>query len=280
MPDDSSIRMYSRSRGGEKRPQGMGAAKDAHASSASDSPPSSSTPGIGGTERFKVKGSEARDIFDKYHCEMGVSTYTLRAMFRCTKFSEMKNLDRHITSAQLARIASYSRDRRKQLDQRLDLGNLSGMDEYLLDIAFTIRPIDTLIEFVDLNQDDVDVRTLRNFLAEEDTLEETPLPDNVHLKEIVCEYRDILKGEVNLLSGENQQDKTKQIQSIAQRSRECFDKIRSLMADNKFREAVSVEDASPAEPEETIEEQSERFAGPQRITKKSMENYKRENGGM
>lgn len=280
MPDDSGIRMYSRSRGGEKRPQRMGTAKEAHASSTLDSPFPVSTEGIDGANRFGVQESEASRIFAKYHCEMGVSTYALRAMFRCTKFSELKDLDRHITSAQLARIASYSRDRRKQLDQRLDLGNLSGMDEYLLDIAFTIRPIDTLLEFVELNQDDVDLRALRNCLAEEDTLEEAPLPDNVHLKEIVREYRNILKGEVDLLSGGNKKDKTQQIREIAQHSRECFDKIRSLMAENKFRAAVTVENASQAKPEESSEEQSQCSASPQRITMETMEKYKREHGTM
>ena len=279
MPDDNSIRMYSRSRGDEKRSRGVGTAKGPHASSASDGPFSSSTPAIDGADRFAVKESEARQIFDKYHRAMGVSTYALRAMFRQTKFAELKNLDKHITSAQLARISSYSRDRRKQFEGRLDLGNLGRMDEYLLDFAFAVRPIDTLFEFVDLNQDDPDVRTLRNFFAEEDTFEEAKFPDDARLKEIVLVYQDVLKGEVDLLSGANQEDKTEQIQAIAQCARECFDRIRSMIADNKFRAAVSADSAPQDEPEESGAEHSECSAGPQRITRESMKKYKRERGG-
>ena len=278
MPDDGSIRMYSRSRGGAKRSQGGGSAKDPHPSSASESALSSSIASIGGANRFGVEESEASQIFNKYHREMGVSTYALRAMFRQTKFSDLKNLDKHITSAQLARISSYSRNRRKQFEERLDLGNLGGMDEYLLDFAFAVRPIDTLFEFVDLNQNDADVRTLRNFFAEEDTLEESELPDDVRLKEIVLAYQNILKGEVDLLSGANQDDKTQQIQAIAQCARECFDQIRSMIADNKFRAAVSADNASQDEPEESGAEQSECLAGPPRITKETMEKYKRKQG--
>lgn len=279
MPDDNSIRMYSRSRGGEKRPRGAGTAKASHASSASDGPLSSSTPGIGGADRFAVKESEARQIFDKYHRAMGVSTFALRAMFRQTQFSELKNLDKHITSTQLARISIFSRDRRKLFEERIALGNLGRMDEYLLDFAFAVRPIDTLIEFVDVNQDDPDVRTLRNFFAEEDTLEKAKFPDDARLKKIVLAYQDILKGEVDLLSGANQGDKTEQIQEIARSARECFDQIRSMIADNKFRAAVPADNAQQTEPEEPSEEQSERSAGPQRITRETMEKYKREHGG-
>ena len=126
MPDDNSIRMYSRSRGGEKRPRSVGTAKDPHASSAPDGPLYSSISEVGGGDRLAEKDSEARQIFDKYHRAMGVSTYALRAMFRQTKFAELKNLDKHITSAQLARISSYSRGRREQFEGRLDLGNQYG----------------------------------------------------------------------------------------------------------------------------------------------------------
>lgn len=279
MPDDSNTRMYSRSRGAVKRFQGGGTAKDPHASSALESPLSAPIAGIDGKDRFGVEESEASQIFNKYHRDMGVSTYALRAMFRQTKFSDLKNLDKHITSAQLARISIYSRDRRKSFESRLNLGNLSGMDEYLLDFAFAVRPIDTLLEMVDLNQDDPDVRTLRNFFAEEDTLEETKFPDDARLKEIVLVYQDVLKGEVDLLSGANQDDKTLQIRAIAQRAQECFDKIRSMMAENKFRAAVPVDNAPQTEAEESSTEQSECSAGPQRITKETMEEYKRKQGG-
>ena len=279
MPDDSNTRMYSRSRGAVKRFQGGGTAKDHHASSALESPRAAPIVGIDGTDRFGVQESEASQIFNKYHRDMGVSTYALRAMFRQTKFSDLKNLDKHITSAQLARISIYSRDRRKSFESRLNLGNLSGMDEYLLDFAFAVRPIDTLLEMVDLNQDDPDVRTLRIFFAEEDTFEKAKLPDDARLKEIVLVYQDVLKGEVDLLSGANQEDKTEQIQAIAQCARECFDRIRSMIADNKFRAAVSADSAPQDEPEESGAEHSECSAGPQRITRESMKKYKRERGG-
>lgn len=279
MPDDSSIRMYSRSRGGRNRPGAGDSAKRPNASSASDSLIPSSAPSIDGTSRTGVNESETRQIFEKYHREMGVSTYALRAMFRQTKFSDLKNLDKHITSAQLARISSYSRGRRKQFEERLNLENLSGMDEYLLDFAFSIRPIDTLFEFVDLNLNDADVRTLRNCFAEEDTLEETALPDDVRLKEILLVYQDILQREVHLLSGVNPDDKTSQIKEIAQLARQCFDKIRSMMAENKFRAVVHADDTSKDELEESTPQESECHTSPQRITKKTMEKYKQDRGG-
>ncbi len=278
MPDDSSIRMYSRSRGGGKRSSDLGSAQGSSTSSAADSPVPSSTPGIDGTRRTAVSESEARQTFDKYHREMGVSTYALRAMFRQTKFSDLKNLDKHITTAQLARISCYSRGRRKQFEERLNLENLSRMDEYLLDFAFSVRPIDTLFEFVDLNQDDADVRTIRNFFAEEDTLEKPVLPDDVRLKEILLAYQDILKREVDLLSGLSRDDKTSQIQEIAQRARQCFDKIRSMIAENKFSAVVHADDTSKDEPEESSAPQPVRSSGPQRITKETMEKYRQKRG--
>lgn len=278
MHDDKSIRMYSRSRGGAKRSQGGAKARDSHVSSASKTSLPSSTPGADVTGQTGIEDIESRQIVEKYHREMGVSTFALRAIFRSTKFSEMKNMDKHITSAQLARVGSYSRERRKILDERLDLANLNGMDESLLDFAFTVRPIDTLLEFVDLNQDDVDIRNIRDFLASEEALDDAPLPDDLRLREIVGEYRDLLKGEVDLLSGANHDDKGEQIQTIALHARQCFEKIRSLMAENKFHEVVPRDDTAQTERNESSAEQSEDISGPPRITKQSMEKYKLEHG--
>lgn len=278
MPDDDSIRMYSRARGGRRPPQGNGGPKNGDASAISESPLSSLDPGNGGSGGRGINESEASQIYDKFHREMGVSTFALRAMFRQTKFSTLKNLDKHITTAQLARISTYSRGNRKKCEQRLDMENLCGMDEYLLDFAFSVRPIDTLFEFVDLNQNDPDIRVLRNIFAEEDTLEKSKLPADARLKEIVLEYQKILKAEVDLLSGVNQADKTLQIRAIAECARECFDKIRTITIQNKSGPASTVNDTSQATPEASSAKQPEYATEPQRITKESMETYKRGRG--
>ena len=278
MPDDSGIRMYSRSRSGDKRSRSSRSAPGSPTPSTPKSPSTSPLLEIAGANPRPANQSETQKIVEKYHQEMGVSTYALRAMFRSTKFSALKRLDKHITSAQHTRISRYSRDSRKGFEKRLNLAHPASIDESLLEFALTVRPIDTLIEFVDLNQDDTDIRAIRNLITDQDVLELSDLPNDSRLADIVSSYQSLLQSEVDLLSGANHDDKGKQVHAIAQRARECFEKVRAMIQANKMREFASARSAAEENLQSPSTPRQEEPAGSQKITKETMEKYKQEHG--
>lgn len=273
MQNDGTIRMYSRSKGGDKRSRSLGSGSGSSTPSSPESPSSPSPVRNASAAPRREDESETRRIVEKYNQEMGVSAYALRAMFRSTKFSELKRLDKHITTAQLARISSYSRESRKGLGERLSLANPANMEGYLLEFALTVRPIDTLIEFIDLNQDDADLRAIRTLIAEEDVLEHVDLPDDSRLAEIISSYQTLLQSEVDLLTGANQNEKKNQIRVIAQHAHECFEKVRALIEANKVRGAASTHSGVRDNQQSVSMPPQEEPTGTQRITKQTMVKY-------
>ncbi len=149
------------------------------------------------------------------------------------------------------------------------------MDSYALGVALAVKPIDTLFELLDQNQNDPDVRELRSYVVEDRFGAEGGGPDDPRLRNILELYQKIMEAEVDLLSGRGSGTLRAQVAGIAEQAEGFFNRVRELIEENKSKPRPA-ETGVPAKDSSQEGGQPLQNDGPQRITEETMRQYRRE----
>lgn len=277
MADGSHSRMYTRTTRGKVSGFSPKALSDPRPSFAAPRHGADSSAVDSLDDRHRPEHAVARAVFDRYHEQMGVSPFALRALFRRTELSHVQKLEKHIAKAQLARIGCIGEGKTKEMSRHIDFENLSGVDAYALKVALAVKPLDTLYELLDQNQNDPDVRELRAFVAEDRFDAEDAWPSDQRLRAILELYQQLADAEVNLLCGRASGTLHAQVAGIAKLAGEFFNRVRELIDENRSG-ARSDDKVAPVSAAARTELAADK-AAPRKITEETMKQYRRQKRG-
>lgn len=215
----------------------------------------------------------SKQVFDKYHGQMGVSSYTLRAMYRRVELTELTGLETQVTSAQMARVGSFGKNKSKEFEEKLNSSSISDLDAELLEFALQMKPVDILCDILDEHQNSADVRTLIRCVNEDTLEEESDLPDDPRLRDALNAYQEVVDADVALMTGTGKGDKHSQVRDVALLAQECYAKFDAIIKEPSAAPEVS-NAPQPDEPLTVAALRAKEEAGaPKRITAETMKTY-------
>jgi hypothetical protein len=197
---------------------------------------------------------------------LGVSRMTLTRLYDRAELKAMDDVEKRLTSIQLARLGACGTERARAYEQLDETRNLMEYDEETMAAALTVKPVDTVEQFLDLNSGMAPVREALEMVKACTPITPDLIEEKPEVAELVVLFQELLEQDVDLILSSQRQNRNLSMRTMRELGERCIQLCRKLTLEAKRTtrrsQLAQPEDNTPM-PEEP----------PKRITKSSMGSY-------